>query len=923
MSNMKHSQIYAVKCAIFNMNHQINSSSPSSLIKNKWIFLSTAYGLLLFAFVLKAGANSENSGSAEQQINQPAIYSEMLNEPLPKDGLLVDVNPPWLHFRVPILDGTEKGKAEARTKREVAQHRLYFFKLSQDPAVEKNVIASQPKRWSFFNPYQKLSNGIWYWKYGMASDDEPVDIKWSQKTYSFKITGTERLAVYPTPQDLFQALKARPLPHILMRHEDIGKLLPENHPEIKAGLMKDCEARLKKPLDAKIIIDESTYPKGLPEARKARYYQMNALAQYKEINKQVQALLRAYLLTGDERFKKAGLESFWNLDHEYHTTMMKYSAKSGYPDDFVLEGHVKTMTMVLDGFYDDLTSEQRTSLIDYLFKVKKEGYLGFDKQLEFSEHTVYKAHLWQAGVQTLLLSSIVLAPYKAEAKTWLEYAYELWLYRNPAGSRNDGGWHQGNGYFGADERQLIQTPYVLRDLTGYDFFNHPWYQNVAKYLNYSSTKGNPGLAFGDGVGYNGAAQPNLIETLAYLHPENEWNLWRFKSSDRIDDKKFVSSLGENEAAWTLLLLWKDNLKPGLSKVKPPESSAAVFPDIGYVSMETDMTNAADNLLLNFRACPFGAINHGHPAQNAFNVAFGGQPLFWRTGYYHAQDEHKETSYKNTRAHNTVLVNGIGQADNVSGFGWMARFAMGEQISYALGDASKAYAGQKDNPGVTRFRRHVVMLRPNYIVVYDELEAKQPVIWSSLLHSLEKIEPAGSNAIRTHNDHAVATATLFCGNPMKTTITNRFFVPALDVRGEQGNGAKEYPDQWHASFTTANPVSAVRFLTVIDVTPTTNSKMEVKSIEAVGTGLVKIQVVDYTISAQLDASQPSFLEVHNRNDTCALVTGQAARQLTLAGETRTAKVSGSTLLMEKQTNKPDVFVEKTDQLPDVMIYGNTY
>ena len=79
-----------------------------------------------------------------------------------------------------------------------------------------------------------------------------------------------------------------------------------------------------------------------------------------------------------------------------------------------------------------------------------------------------------------------------------------------------------------------------------------------------------------------------------------------------------------------------------------------------------------------------------------------------------------------------------------GYGWIPRFIEGNEISYVMGDASNAYDGTvaRDEyleeggvwnveftpengfgkPGVKKFRRHIAMLRPNIIVIYDELEA---------------------------------------------------------------------------------------------------------------------------------------------------------------------------------------------------------
>ena len=95
------------------------------------------------------------------------------------------------------------------------------------------------------------------------------------------------------------------------------------------------------------------------------------------------------------------------------------------------------------------------------------------------------------------------------------------------------------------------------------------------------------------------------------------------------------------------------------------------------------------------------------------------------------------------------------------FGWIPRFLDGEKITYACGDASNAYTGtpspqwwdrvkeagvdwqeQFGDNSLKRFRRHLLFLRPSLIVVYDELEASEPVRWDWMLHCRKTMETVG-------------------------------------------------------------------------------------------------------------------------------------------------------------------------------------
>lgn len=869
---------------------------------------------------------------AEVKLDKETIYHKMLAEPQPQG--MVDENSPWLHFRIPF-DTPEQQEREFT-------HRRYYFELSQDSTFKKGVIRSKAKSWSFYNPYRALDKGKWYWRYGVAMDNAPQRVTWSTQNYTFTITGKERKVVYPTPEQLAERVSGKG-PHVYLLPSEIGKLLPQSHPDMKKRLINSFKRSLAHPTEFKIKVDTTDYPKHLTPAGIHRHFTLKTLKQFTALSDEVRTLLYAYLLTGDAQYKKKGLDGFYALDNEYHTTMMRYAKRPGFPDDFTVEQHTKTMNLILDAFSSDLTDKWKSHIVELLYKIKKDGYLNYYKQLEFSEHTVYKAHLWQMCVYTLLSSSIILAPYKEEAKQWMEYAYELWLYRNPAGSRTDGGWHAGNGYFGANERQLTFTPLFLGKLMDYNYFDHPWYQNVSKYLTYSAPYGNPGLAFGDGNGYMGSAQQNLSEVLAYIFPDNPWNLWRMKSCEKETPARQKFNLAQ-ESVWSLLSVWNQYGKPDYAHAQAPQELAALFPDIGYVGMHTDLEHPEQNMLLNFRSCPFGQLNHAHPAQNAFNIAYGNEPLFWRTGHYAMSTAHSAYSFKHTRAHNSILADGIGQACDVSGYGWIARFATGKNISYALGDASHAYSGVDEklsekfrrrnnidisrrtgfgNPGVTRFRRHIAMLRPRFVVVYDELEAKTPIQWTFRLNARDNMQKVEENHISTTNRWADADAYLFCNHPVKTEVTDQFMAVPIDVQGKLKNGKDRLPNHWHGSLTTSDKLQKTRFLTIIEVTPKGESKVFKAEMKRDDDGYSLWTAGHYQIRAQMDAAKPSFLEVKDLSGKCGLLTGQAAVELALGGNVYKTTSAGSTLLVENADGGKPSVQEKTDELPDAVVYGNQY
>jgi hypothetical protein len=127
------------------------------------------------------------------------------------------------------------------------------------------------------------------------------------------------------------------------------------------------------------------------------------------------------------------------------------------------------------------------------------------------------------------------------------------------------------------------------------------------------------------------------------------------------------------------------------------------------------------------------------------------------------------------SHNTILIDGLGQAQPGSGqlyptYGRLVGFARGDQYVYVAGDATRCYPKQPGSfarwglpihrvyqeralPHLTRFIRHVLFVRNQYFVIYDDLACSQPATYTWLYHILpdERIQ---FDATRFALDYAV-------------------------------------------------------------------------------------------------------------------------------------------------------------------------
>jgi len=272
-----------------------------------------------------------------------------------------------------------------------------------------------------------------------------------------------------------------------------------------------------------------------------------------------------------------------------------------------------------------------------------------------------------------------------------------------------------------------------------------------------------------------------------------------------------------------------------------------------------------NLMLAFRSSPFGSFNHMHSDQNSFNILFGGQRLFSGSGYYIAYgDEHFKNWYTHTRGHNSILIDDHGQVRGPDGYGSIARYLHGRQISYSTGDASNAYG----DAGLTRFRRHVVFLRPGVVVVYDNLEADHAARWSWLLHSPgEMTANPDQQRLLAAVDTSRAQVDLFGTGSLRMTVSDRFDPPAVNWRNRTSGGAVvEYPNQWHATVVPAEKLTKARFLAIFQIHSSASPQSPATPVDEPNGA---IRVAGWRITAALDPSRDASLLIERTDGKAAL------------------------------------------------------
>ncbi|OVE79697.1 hypothetical protein BVY01_01860 [bacterium I07] len=778
-------------------------------------------------------------------INLPSdvpVHPKYRRWPAPQGGQSVHVNPPpllWPCVNRPNIS--------------------YDLRLSQDENFsDQSTIKADDLLWAMYNPHHVLDPGTWYWKYRVKRSGKKI--KWSE---SFRFVIHDSIAKFSTPaiHDLIKRCQTAH-PRLLITSAELPDFRKRNTESEEARILireaeEACHIRLPGEEEGK----PSRKGENAYERKKYAVRASKALAV--QIYKPAIDLIKAYLLTDDDRFGKGAVRiamhaARWDPDGVTHMKVSNFADAKLF--------HL--MALTYDSCHDLLSEAQKNILLTAVRIRTDRAVRSFINNFE---GRAFAAHNWQFIVAQCTEAAVATLGDIPEAELWLSYLYELWLNRVPVWGGDDGGWSNGNHYFQLNYETLTRIPIMYRQLTNVDFLNTPWYRRVMQYIILSWPPGSYCAGFGDGYDKETYPPLNRIAFAEILHYELkdhalQWYIEQCLAAGNLklaDDVmfrwhrlRFPRPSGQNNTA----------LFSGIPQ-------AQVFRDIGQVFMHSDLTRSElmhsdlnrmnKNVMVTLRSSPFGAFNHMHANQNAFNVLYGGKPMIHSSGYYIVMgDDHHQGWYKHTRGHNTILINGKGQSFDTEDYGWIPRFIDGKNVSYALADASNAYSGT----GLSLFQRHLIFLKPSIVLIYDELEADQDSKWSWLLHAPNPFMKE-KNAFSTGNEYGQALVRLKGSVPVSAEISQTFDPPAvnwMENKDEHGH-IKQYPDQWHITWVNEMPVRKMRYLAVIQLGASEDNSV---SPAAGNTGDSYI-IGDWRIFAELDHERKASFVIENRSLKTAL------------------------------------------------------
>jgi Heparinase II/III-like protein len=167
---------------------------------------------------------------------------------------------------------------------------------------------------------------------------------------------------------------------------------------------------------------------------------------------------------------------------------------------------------------------------------------------------------------------------------------------------------------------------------------------------------------------------------------------------------------------------------------PPTPSSRIFPSRGSAVLREGWKE--NQTVISLRAGPW--MNHEHHDQGSFQLASRGELLVGEGGY---ADYYRDPNYKDyfseAAAHNVVLLDADGFSqvpyDGVyykalANYPHITFSLLTNQIDYVETDLQPAYGD-----ALKRYRRTMLFVKPDLLVVSDDLEARTPHAFRWLLH----------------------------------------------------------------------------------------------------------------------------------------------------------------------------------------------
>ncbi|MFV0468812.1 MAG: heparinase II/III family protein [Dysgonomonas sp.] len=340
------------------------------------------------------------------------------------------------------------------------------------------------------------------------------------------------------------------------------------------------------------------------------------------------------------------------------------------------------------------------------------------------KHGYIQNHTW-INATGMLAAGLALKGEYPESEKWVSESVSIFDKTIQLLSP-DGASQEGVGYWTYGCEFLLASFHLLKENLGLTaYYDTPWFKQTSLFGSYlriprrSWRDDNNIIDISDSKRFTWSGPEHIFRGLAAVNKDGI-SQWYANESGK----------GKINISWYNIVFYDPTVEPISPETLP---TLKYFSNMGIVSARSDWSGKESMVVFKCGA-PLGKaanelastglpdvkdLGHVHPDANHFVIFANGEYLIKNNGYVKRQ----------TKYHNTLLIDDKGQWGEVRT--WFSPFPLekernpvmvsvepGEKIDRMTGDASHAYF---DESGLKKFVRKLIYVKPDVLVVVDDLE----------------------------------------------------------------------------------------------------------------------------------------------------------------------------------------------------------